>query len=283
MKTIAIYHKDCTDGTGAAAVVLKKYPEALLYPLGHGFEAHELEPILSQAMPGDQIFTVDCVIGASEFLKAGFAVTSIDHHIGIKDQMDALAKEYSKFTFIFDNTKSGATLSWSYFFPNEKMPDILKYIEDADIWTWKYGNDTRNVGSLIFPLANKPQEILKLFTAPIEPIIRDGGIITNYANNLIDHAVEKTEPIYLKIGQYRVPFYNITVLKSESGNKLSQLRKEAVALFSIDGNKVKISFRSIDGQKPQALELAQELQGNGHKNAAGAGMSLQTFINSIVS
>lgn len=283
MKTIAIYHKDCTDGTGAAAVVLKKYPEALLFPLGHGFEPHELEPVLSQVAEGDQIFTVDCVIGAPELLNAGFKVTSIDHHIGIREQMEALAKDNGNFTFIFDNTKSGATLSWSYFFPNEKMPEILKYIEDADIWTWKYGNDTRNVGSLIFPLANKPDEVLKLFTAPIEPIIRDGGIITNYANNLIDNAVEKTEPIYLKIGEHRVPFYNITVLKSESGNKLSSLRKEAVALFSIDGNKVKISFRSLDGQKPQALELAQTLEGNGHKNAAGAGMTLQTFIASIVS
>lgn len=282
MKTIVIYHKDCIDGTAAAAVVLRKYPEALLFPLGHSFEPHEFEPVLSHATQGDQIFTVDCVIGVPELLKTGCNVTSIDHHIGIQEQMTALAKTNDKFTFVFDNTKSGATLSWSYFFPNEKMPEILKYIEDADIWTWKYGNDTRNVGSLIFPLANKPHDVLNLFTAPIEPIIRDGGIITAYTTNLIDNAVEKTEPIYLKIGEHRVPFYNITVLKSESGNKLSTLRKEAVALFSIDGDKVKISFRSLDGQKPQALELAQALQGNGHKNAAGAGMSLKTFISSIV-
>ncbi len=282
MKTIAIYHKDCTDGTSAAAVVLKKYPDALLFPLGHNFESHELEPLMSLAKKGDRILMVDCVIGVPEFLKAGFDVTAIDHHIGIQKEMEALAKSHTAFTYVFDNTQSGATLCWQYLFPKEKMPELLKYVADADIWTWKYGEETKYANSFLVSFQNKPEEMLALFDAPIEPLMHTGKIITEYADDMVKHAVEKTEPIYLMIGTHKVPFYNITVLKSESGNKLSALRNEPVALFSIDGMRVKISFRSIDGQKPQAIELAQAIGGNGHKNAAGAMLPLPEFIKALV-
>jgi oligoribonuclease NrnB/cAMP/cGMP phosphodiesterase (DHH superfamily) len=281
MKTIAIYHKDCTDGTSAAAVVLKKFSDALLFPLSHGFEPHELEPILSSAQVGDSIYMVDCALGVQEFLQAGHKVTIIDHHAGIEAEMTSLAKQNKNVTYIFDNSKSGASLCWSYFFPKEKIPEIIKLVEDADIWKWEFGNDTKYVGAFLYLLTNKPHEVLGLFDSPLEPIKEAGKAITAYTDYVVDSAVAKTEPIYLHIGNHKVPFYNITTLKSESGNKLSVARGEPVALFSIDGNKVKISFRSTDGQKTTALMLAQELGGGGHKNAAGAGMPLERFIASI--
>ncbi len=281
MKTIAIYHKDCIDGTAAAAVVMRKFPDALLFPLSHGFESHELEPIIAQASQGDRILTVDCVIGVKEFLAQGFEVTSVDHHAGIQSEMEELAKTDLNFKFIFDNSKSGASLSWTYFFPDEKMPELLKFVQDADIWTWKYGRETKNVNNFLFLLINKPEETLKLFNTPLDAVMRDGETITKYTEFTIELAVEKTEPIYLMIGETRVPFYNITTLKSESGNRLATLRKETVALFSIDGDKVKVSFRSLEGQNPSALDLAQKVNGGGHKHAAGAGMTLEYFLKAL--
>lgn len=279
---IAIYHKDCIDGTTAAAVLLTKYPSAQVFPLGHGFEAHELEPILSLAQPNDTIFTVDCVIGVRELLSKGCAVTSIDHHAGIKDEMMQLAKDNPKFTFVFDTTKSGASLSWNYFFPTLPTPEIIRYVEDADLWNWKYGTDTKDVNNFLFLMTNRPTDVQKLFNTPLDEVKKDGKAISGYTDYIVQSAVEKTEPIYLSILGHKVPFYNITILKSESGNKLTLLRKEAVGLFSIDGNKVKISFRGLDQQKPNALELAQALGGSGHTNAAGAGMKLEDFIQAIV-
>lgn len=282
MKTIAIYHKDCTDGTTAAAVVLKKYPDAQVFPLSHGFEPHELEPILQLAEKGDRILTVDCILGVKEFLAKGFEVLSLDHHIGIKEEMAELARTNKKFTFVFDNSKSGASLSWTYLFPQEPMPEIIKYVEDVDLWNWKYGNDSKEIGNSMFLLTNKPEEVLKLFSSPLDSIKRDGKAISAYTTYIVKEATEKTEPIYISISGHKVPFYNITTLKSESGNVLSQIRNEAVGLFSIDGHKVKISLRCLDGHKPTALDLAQALGGGGHVKAAGAGMPLTDFIKSIV-
>jgi len=282
MKTIVIYHKDCSDGTTAAAVVLRKFPDALLFPLNHGFEASELDPILNIAGTGNTIFTVDCVLGVKNFLERGFAVISIDHHSSAKNEYKELAKENPNFTFIFDNEKSGASLVWDHFFPDEEKPEIIKLVEDRDLWRWQYGEKTKNIGYSLHMFANKPEEVLKFFEGSLENLEREGLVINHFMTKIIEHSVEKTAPIMIRIGDYIVPFYNITVNKSESGNLITTKINKAVGLFTIDGNKVTISFRSLDGQSPSALELAKALDAGGHKNASGAKMNLADFIKSIV-
>ncbi len=284
MKTIAIYHKDCNDGTTAAAVVLKKYPDALVFPLSHGFDAQDLADIIIKAAPkpGDRILTVDCALGAKEFLHNGFAVTTIDHHASAKDEYTALALTNPAFTFVFDNNHSGAALTWITLFPGEPMPEIIKLVEDQDLWTKKYGEDTKSVGNFVFTLMNKPEEVLKLFTASLDGIKRDGGIISKYSQFMIDDMVQGTKAIMVKVGTHIVPFYNITSYKSDCGNILANALDKAVGLFTIDGEKVKISFRCLDKHSPSASDLAITLGGGGHHNAAGAAMPLGDFLTSIV-
>lgn len=281
MKTIAIYHKDCTDGTTAAAVVLKKYPDALTFPLSHGFEPADLAEVMAQANPGDRILTVDCAIGAKEFLAQGYPVTTIDHHAGAKDEYTALAAANPAFTFIFNNTLSGASLTWKNLFSGEKTPELIQRVQDQDLWQWKY-TDTKDVNNALFTLTNEPAEVLKLFTVPLETLQSTGAVITKYSAHMIDKAADKTEPIMVKVGQYTIPFYNITVYKSDCGNILSTQKDQTVGLFTIDGEKVKISFRSLEHHNPSALDVAKAINGSGHRNASGAALDLTTFLNSII-
>ncbi|MEN9621921.1 MAG: hypothetical protein RLZZ67_355 [Candidatus Parcubacteria bacterium] len=281
MKTIAIYHKDCTDGTTAAAVVLKKYPDALVFPLSHGFEPKELEEVIAVAAPGDRILTVDCVIGAKEFLAKGFPVTSIDHHAGAQAEYEALAKSNPAFTFVFNNAQSGASLTWSTLFPNEPIPELIKRVQDQDLWQWKF-EDTKDVSNSLYIYTNEPKEVLALFTEPLATLKKNGEILTKYSAKMIDNAANKTEAIMVKVGEYTVPFYNITVYKSDCGNVLSTEQDKTVGLFTIDGEFVKISFRSLDRQEPSALAVASVIGGGGHRNAAGARMSLMDFLKAIV-
>ena len=281
MKTIAIYHKDCTDGTTAAAVVLQKYPDALTFPLSHGFEPTDLAEVMAQAQPGDRILTVDCAIGAKEFLAQGYPVTTIDHHAGAQAEYAAIAATNPAYTFIFDNTLSGASLTWKTLFPNESMPEIIQRVQDQDLWQWKY-TDTKDVNNALYTLTNEPAEVLKLFAVPLETLRSAGAIITKYSALMIDKAADKTEPIIVKVGQYTIPFYNITVYKSDCGNILSTEKDQTVGLFTIDGEKVKISFRSLEHHNPGALDVAKVINGNGHRNAAGAALDLNTFLDAIV-
>lgn len=281
MKTIVIYHKDCTDGTAAAAVALRKYPDAKTFPLSHGFESHEMEPIFQELEADSRILVVDGTFGVRELLDKGYEVTAIDHHAGIAEEMSELSRKESGFTFIFDNNRSGASLAWSTLFPEERVPRIIELIEDNDLWKGRYGNDTKFVSNYLYMLSNKPHELLPLFESDLSPIMKAGEIITLYSDFKVAHSVNTVEPLSLNIGGYDVPFYNITENKSDAGNRLSTLRNRTVALFSIDGNKVKISFRSLDSHSPSALDIAKLLGGNGHRNASGAGIPLDQFLSLI--
>lgn len=284
MKTIAIYHKDCIDGTSAAAVVLRKFPDALLFPMSHGYTPEEIEPIVKNATQGDRIFTVDCVMGVKEFLAAGFDITSIDHHIGAHDEYKKLSEENPKFTYIFDNDKSGASLSWSYFFAKENVPEIIRLVEDRDLWRWKYSPDTENVNHCLWLLINQPAEMGKLFNADkqtLDAIKRDGAAITKYVKKIMEEAVKDHEPLMFSIGSQKVPLYNVTAFKSEMGNILAKERNQSVGLFSIKNNEVRISFRCTDSHNPTALDMAKALGGGGHRNAASARISLSEFIKGI--
>jgi oligoribonuclease NrnB/cAMP/cGMP phosphodiesterase (DHH superfamily) len=281
-KTVAIYHKDCTDGTTAAAIVLRKYPDALVIPLSHGFEQEEINAVLKQINQGDQVFTVDCVIGVKELLAAGHKVTSLDHHAGAYEEYLQLAKENPAFTYIFDNKKSGSSLSWSYFFPNEEVPELVKLVEDADLWNWKYGDDTKFINNYLFMYMNQPLETLNFMKSSLDQIKRDGAVIARYSDIIINHDTVHTAPVMVKVGDYTVPFYNVTNNKSAAGNILTKVAEKAVGLFTIDGPILKISFRSLDGQSPSSLDIAKVLGGGGHRNSSGAAMKLETFLTSIV-
>ena len=282
MKTIAIYHKDCTDGTTAAAVVLRKYPDALVFPLSHGHTSEELSAILEKIEKGDRVFTVDCIIGVNELLAAGHAVTSLDHHIGAEKAARELEASNKAFTFVFDNDKSGASLAWSYFFPDEKIPELVLLVEDRDLWRHKYGQRTKAASNFLFMLTNKPDEVAKLLNAPIDGVLRDGTVLARSEEISIDHKFKTTEPILVRVDKYEILFYNATSYRSDLGNAFAVKNAKAVGLFSITGGSVHISFRSLDGQSPNALELAKALGGGGHNNAAAASMKLSDFIKSIV-
>lgn len=277
---IGIYHKSCNDGTAAAAVLLKKFPQAQLFPLGHNYVLTDLDPIRN-IKEIDEIYFVDCAIGINELLAVAKKVTVIDHHISIKEELDALAKD-GKINYIFDNKKSGSSLAWSYFFPAEPIPEIIKYVEDSDLWNWAYGETTKYVTNYLSLNMNMPEVFLSLFGENIEHIKKDGSIITRYADSNIERIMREVRPIKLKIGDHEVFAYNVTMYQSAVGNNLSKQIGGVVTMFTIKGEKVKLDFRCGDGHEPSAIDLATLLGGGGHRNASGAEVPLVKFLEMIV-
>ncbi len=285
-KILCIYHKNCTDGTTAAAVLLTKFPDCKLFPLDHNYKEEDIENLLNEIDKNTTVYIVDFSLregDTEKILKKAKKVINIDHHIGVKERLEELAKKYPNFEFIFDNHRSGASLTWIYFYGKEKIPEIIKLVEDKDIWTWKYGEKTKYVNSYLTILTDKPEEIKELILRDdISKLIENGKIISQFTDYLINNFIEKVKEIEIKIGEYTVKGYNTGLFQSEIGNILSTNLKQAVALFSISGYTVKFSFRSTEGNKPTALELAQILGGGGHKHAAGAAVSLNEFCNMIM-
>jgi len=282
-KVVCIYHGNCTDGTTAAAVLLKKYGNCMLFPLEHGYKEEAVKEILENIDQDTKVYIVDFSLKEKDLIKViqkSKEVINIDHHISAKETLERIAEKYSNFKFIFNNDRSGASLTWEYLF-GDNPPWIVKYVEDQDIWKWRYGEKTKYVNLYLLPLTNKPEKIVQLFDRPVDEIIEKGKIIASFTDYLINRFVERAKETPVRIGDYIVKGYNTNYFQSEIGNILSTQNNQAVLLFTIQGLDVKMSFRSNEGNKPDALELAKILGGGGHKNAAGAVISLTEFYKMI--
>jgi len=282
-KVICVYHKNCTDGTTAAAVLLKKFPDCKLFPFEHKYKEEDLKALLDEIDQNTIVYISDFSFpekDSEKIIKKAKKVVNIDHHIGTYETLRKLASKYNNFEFVFDNNMSGASLTYKYFF-GEPIPKLIKLVEDKDIWKWEFKDETKDANSFLMLFTNKPEKIKELIDRELSDLLEKGKVISEYTDYLINFFVEKAKPTVIKIDEYKVKAFNTGLFQSEIGNILSQKYGEAVALFNINGDFVKISFRSNEGQSPTALELAKRLGGGGHKHAAGAGLYLHQFCNII--
>ena len=283
MKVIGIYHGDCSDGTAAAAVLLKKFPSIKLFSLKHHFEEADFSPILEAVDGETTVYTVDNVLGVERFVEKAKEVISLDHHIGANEEMKVFAAAHPNFTYIFDNNKSGASLTWAHFFGEDTTPELIRLVEDFDLWQWKFGDRTKYASRFMIPLANSPEKVRALFDENIETLLLEGKTISVFADYVVENYASRAEPLYVKIGAHTVPAFNAQFMfVSEIGHALAERLKSTVLLFSIHSQRVHMSFRSIEGFSPTSLELAQLLGGGGHKFAAGAYVPLEKFWGMIL-
>lgn len=278
---VCIHHKDCVDGTAAAAVVLKKYPHAHVFPIAHGYAPEEIDTIIDLVPNDAHVYIVDTTVGLAELLPRGYAITVIDHHVSERTRMEEVAHTHTNLTYIFDNKKSGASLAWSYLFPSDEVPMLIRHVEDNDLWKKALGEDTEHVVNYLSLWNNDPHTVAELLGEPIASITEKGRMITSYAHTQVGKLI-LLEPITLRIGSHDILAYNITDHQSACGNTLSKENDAAVALYTIVGAHVKISFRSHEHHEPSALTLAMTLGGGGHRNASGAKVPLKEFIAHII-
>lgn len=278
---VCIYHKDCVDGTTAAAVVLKKFPHARAFPLAHGFKKEDIDEILDVTAHDAHIYIVDSVLGLVEFTEQGNQITILDHHISVYEETKAFVATHTNATYHFNNAQSGASLTWSYLFPNKPIPELVQLVQDNDLWTHAFGEATQHVVNYLSLLRNDPHKVCALLDADIALIKKSGEQITTYIHSEVERAILAV-PIAVTIGTHEVPVFNITNHQSACGNILSTKLDAAVGMYTIMGNEVRLSFRSLSHHVPSALNLAETLGGGGHHNAAGARMNLSVFINHII-
>ena len=283
MSIVGIYHGDCSDGTGAAAVLLKKFPSIKLFPLKHHHTEEDLAPILEAVDSETTVYFVDFALGVERLLSMAKEITVIDHHISEKERMEALAEKHKNLSYVFNNEKSGATLAWAHFFGEETTPELLRLIQDVDIWQWKFGDRTKHMSRFLIPYVNQPDVVLGFLSENIEKLLEKGAAISDFADYVVKSFVERAEPTYVMIGEHKVPAFNAQhMFVSEIGHELSKKFGAAVLLYSIRETRVRMSFRSIEGQSPSALDLATSLGGGGHRLAAGGYAPLKKFCGMIV-
>ena len=288
-KIIGIYHKDCLDGTTAAAVLLKKFPNILLEPLSHRYTEEELASVLQKIEASTIVYIVDFSLregDTEKYLEKAEKVINIDHHIGAEEKLRSVQENNSKFTYIFDNDRSGASLTWIHFYGEENIPKIVLYVEDSDLFRFSLGNDTRYASSYLYSFSGKPKEILAFIEQGddiVQKILERGKILWEYRDELAQLLLKTVAPFNIKVGVFVVPAHNTPeFLRSDVGNALAVKLGKTVATFVINDDIVRLHFRGTNDHTPSALDLAKMLDGGGHRNAAAATVTLKNFCKMIV-
>ena len=151
MTTYCVYHRADFDGKCSAAIVLRKFPDAVLVPYNYGDE-FDIERYRDH-----QVIMVDCSLqpfSQMVELAAICDLTWIDHHkTAIADYQEVQDNQYIKllrrvWIAKLDSKFAGCELTWKHFFPDEEMPrgvwllgkyDTWSLDESPDIMPFQYG------------------------------------------------------------------------------------------------------------------------------------------------
>jgi uncharacterized protein len=144
-----IYHGGCSDGFAAAWVVrlahkdheeqVEFFPGRYGMPLPEFSERPSMIYVVDFSWPWDQMVKLaartDCLVW-------------LDHHQTALDSRQADPGSSPDNMFIvLDMERSGAMLTWDYFF-DDPPPPVFLYVQDRDLWRWELEN-SREVSSLI--------------------------------------------------------------------------------------------------------------------------------------
>ena len=132
-----LYHRDCADGFGAAWAAYQKlgYAGVSYHSCSYGEPPPEMEP-------GGEVYILDFSFPRNVMLEImeRYETVLIDHHETAEEEIGDLPGCH------FDTSHSGAVLAWRWFHEESKMPEILLYVEDRDLWKWAASQLTGGVG-----------------------------------------------------------------------------------------------------------------------------------------
>jgi oligoribonuclease NrnB/cAMP/cGMP phosphodiesterase (DHH superfamily) len=212
-------------------------------------------------------------------------VVILDHHVTARDRLAGDASlvnelEAEGHVVHFDLGHSGAVLAWHYFRPDEDVPELLRYVEDQDLWNWALP-DSNAVNAAI---ASYPREFEvwdRLASEPIEALVEQGKPILRANRMEVNRRLEHARPVAL--GTRRIEAVNASTNRSEIGHQLArraQYGEQWGLVYRVEGTEVYGTLYSIGDL--DVSQVALGYGGGGHKNASGFHVSLERWLEEFV-
>jgi oligoribonuclease NrnB/cAMP/cGMP phosphodiesterase (DHH superfamily) len=258
-KQIVVLYHDDPDGFGAAWAVWKKLKDKARYV------AVNFNQPMSKNLKNKKLIFVDFCYEEPvmrKLEKEAKEITVIDHHVSAKELVKSFQNN------LFADNHSGCVLAWKYFHPKKKIPKLLQYVEDMDIWKWKMPNAWEAIASLEirdFDFDVWDKMIKDFETAKgRKKYLQEGEAILKYRTKIIKEMVGRAEKISLD-GK-KAFAVNSPNLHSEIGHEIYKKHKVIGVIWSYKNDRIKVSLRS---GKEDVSEIAQKHGGGGHKLASG--------------
>ena len=297
MNPLCIYHGNCADGFGSAWVVWKFFGDGKV----------DFHPGVYQNPPPDvtdrDVIMVDFSYKRpvlEEMRQSARSILILDHHKSAADDLadcqragrtwnvhlDNVAQDDMEnaningalLYTIFDMERSGAGVTWDYFFADQPRPALIHHIEDRDLWRFKL-EGTREIQAALFsyPYDFKTWNRFMQFgelSPGIERLRHDGEAIERKHFKDIDELLNVVTR-RMVIGGYKVEIANLPyTLTSDAGHKLCQSDRAgpfAGCYWDTPDGRV-FSLRSVGDF--DVSEIAKQYGGGGHKNASGFRMPI---------
>lgn len=259
---VVMYHENCPDGFGAAWAAWKKFKERAQYI-----------PVPPRELPQKPLKNKEVYVLDNSFSKKVLGklakdnrkVIVIDHHESSKNDILSFPQN------VYNKDHSAAYLTWRYFHPLEKVPTVIKYIEDVDLWRFSIKgteyfssyiriqpHDFRKWSSIAKDFEDKKKR---------ESVLAQGKNIKDYEDVVVEKMVKKAS--FIKLGRYKILAVNsgLEGLNSAIGHALYEKNPPFSLVWDVTRDIIHVSLRS-DGTV-DVSKIAAKFGGGGHKAAAG--------------
>ena len=269
---LVIYHgRNCPDGFAAALAAHLFFGDAAHYlGLDHGDvkTLDDLPPVAGRA-----VYILD--FSFAEDILRGIEVQAtklvlLDHHQSAAEKLTGFSCRCG--VVHFDMDKSGARLAWEFFQPDIPVPDLVRFVEDRDIWNWQYADSAAYLAALdMEPFDLDRWAQIAAFDAGAQAqFMARGQAMDDKFSKLAADMAEGAQPVVFN----GIPGLMVNapgVFHSLVGEMLSNKSGTFGLMWNaaLTGNNgvVKVGLRSQRGF--DCIPLASSMGGGGHAQACG--------------
>lgn len=257
---LCIYHGNCADGFASAWVVRKFYQETRNEDIEFFAGVYQNPP---PEVKGKHVILVDFSYKRpilDKMKREAKSLLILDHHKTAMEDLQGFERA------VFDMNRSGAMITWNYFFANIQPPKLIEHIQDRDLWQFKL-QGTREIQAAIFSYSYDFEIWDGLMKTDPSMLQAEGFAIERKHFKDINELLEvcKTRKI---IAGYDVPVANLPyIFSSDAGHIMAKGEPFAACYMDTPEGRV-YSLRSAE-EGVDVSEIAKKFGGGGHKHAAG--------------
>ena len=174
----------------------------------------------------------------------------------------------------FDMKKSGARLAWEFFLPDSPIPDLVRFVEDRDIWVWQFPESP----AFLAALDMEPQDFVRwadiaaFSPAQLQGFMARGQAMDEKFTKLATDLAQDARPVTFN-GHSGLMVNVPSVFHSLVGDILARKSGTFALLWSAHKSGViKVGLRSRSGF--DCIPLASSMDGGGHAQACGFKMEI---------
>jgi oligoribonuclease NrnB/cAMP/cGMP phosphodiesterase (DHH superfamily) len=287
-KILCIYHGNCNDGFAAAWAVRAALGVEVEFHSG----VYGKEP---PNVTGRDVLLVDFSYKRPVLVKMALEARSIviiDHHKTAAEDLSDFPEPVPFIEWInhrhplnsdgnifalFDMERSGAGLTYDFFFADIERPHFINYIEDRDLWRKKIPNSDE----FTIALSSYPHDfnVWDNLVYRHEQLITEGKHIYLYYRQCVEKL--KNSSYDTQIDGYPCKIVNSPpFFASDVAGELAEKTNFGVCYFEVEKNIFQYSLRSRSDF--DVSQIAKKFGGGGHKAAAGFTVPILIHKNDVI-